>query len=96
MPTYVFKCRGCENVQEIYLSIRSLESHRQTCYHCGKQMVQKITGGREFFQRSSFPTEPIENATWEPRTFRDKIELKDHCDAVGLRSRLLEDGDVPL
>lgn len=95
MPTYDFRCPECDGVQEAVMPISSLDSHQEICDHCRVVMERIITGGRGFFNRSPFPSEAFEHADFSPRAFRDKVELKDHCEAVGLRSRLLEDGDVP-
>lgn len=95
MPTYSFQCGECGIIEDRYSSIKELDNLKSIMYHCDSLMERFITVGRGFFERSPFPPEAFEHADYTPKTFRDKAELKDWCQEIGLNSRLLEDGDVP-
>lgn len=95
MPIYVFKCPACGKIEEQFSRMLGLEELKQNMICCDDTMVIVIQSMAEIFNRSAFPAEYFEHADYEPRKFRDKHELLDHCEEVGLRSRLLEDGDVP-
>lgn len=95
MPTYKFRCISCGNEQSHVHSMKSLDTLKENMVHCGHKMMLVIQAPRAMHLRSPFPSEPFEHADYEPRAFRDKYELLDHCEEAGLKSRLLEDGDVP-
>ena len=95
MPTYTFQCVECGDIVDKVSSMTGLDNLKQSMYCHGKLMGKLITVNSGFFTRSAFPTEVWEHAATTPMAFKDKIHLKDHCDEVGLISRLLEDGDVP-
>ena len=95
MPTYLFRCQVCGHQDEVFTTMSQFDVLRETKEHCGISMPTVIQGGKGVFDRSSFPTGYFEHAAWDPTKFRDKYHLLDHCEEVGIRSRLLEDGDVP-
>ena len=95
MPTYEFKCVSCGCVKEEIARISELDNLKNTMYHCGKLMGRLISGGRDAFLRSSFYKGEFEHVDYQPRSFRDKYEMLDFCEEAGLRSRYLEDGDIP-
>lgn len=95
MPTYEFKCNNCGYIEERIRPISDLDNLKQSMYHCGKLMGRLISGGLNSFLRSSFDKDPFEHVDYEPRAFRDKYEMLDFCEEAGLRSRYLEDGDIP-
>jgi len=73
-----------------------LDLLKSTMYHCDRLMGKVITGGRGFFERSAFDSnEVFEHCGDDPRAFRDKYEMQDHCDKYEVRSKYLEDGDIP-
>ena len=95
MPTYVFKCNVCGEEKVTFARISQLDKLKESMSHCGERMPTVIQGGSNLFERSPFPKEAFDHADYNPKVFRDKYHLLDHCEEVGIRSRLLEDGDVP-
>ena len=101
MPTYKFQCPVCEEVKTLVCRMTELDEAREKMFCLtgfgGHKVKMKLVvqGGGPVFTRSPFPTEAFEHADFNPRVFRDKHHLLDHCEEAGLRSRLLEDGDVP-
>ena len=95
MPTYEFICKKCEVIEERDCRVKDLDKLKTIMYHCDNLMERYISCKVDFFERSPFPPEAFEHADYTPKKFRDKQEMKDWCQEIGLTSRLLEDGDVP-
>lgn len=95
MPTYEYECVDCGSKRDLVCSMAAYGICERVLEHCGKAMRRVISGGQLSFNRSSFEKGPFEHVDTEPRAFRDKVEMKEFCDEAGLRSRYLEDGDIP-
>lgn len=40
MPTYVYRCKACDRVEEVTMSVKQKEDHIQLCPSCGSVMDQ--------------------------------------------------------
>ena len=80
-------------VVPIALAVDGLMEQHSWC--CNQSMSSVIYPSRGFFIRNRFSNKDVfEHAAETPMKFKDKYHLQDHCEEVGIRSRLLEDGDV--
>ena len=82
MPTYEFKCSSCGELREEFSTMGALNLLKQRMEHCDEQMNIVVGVGSGFFERSSFPKDYFEHADFEPRKFKDKQHLLDHCEEV--------------
>lgn len=95
MPTYRFKCSYCGYLEDRFSSISELQAMKENSGCCDMLMQTVIQPNRQILIRSMFDQKDVfEHAAETPMQFRDKYHLEDHCEANGIRSRLLEDGDV--
>ena len=95
MPTYEFKCSVCGYIEERFGQVSDLDAMKEHSFCCTHPMRKLVSIGGDFFFRSPFDSKDVfEHASETPMRFKSAAHLRDHCEQHGIRSRLIEDGDI--